>query len=103
MGWEKEVAQAKKSVQAAQRAAGDEHKGIYRKVVAEHEGYMERAVMYNSLRYILELAEAAQPQEIRAVRLQIGRVKQLRQQARSTGRHGGELFWATQPRAAGTW
>ena len=44
------------------------------KVVAEHERYMERAVSYKSLRYIRELAEAGKPQEIRAVRLQGGRV-----------------------------
>ena len=48
---------------------------IYQKVVAEHERYIERAVPYKSLRYIRELAEAGQPQEIRAVRLQDGRVK----------------------------
>ena len=42
--------------------------------MAEHERYMERAVPYKSLRYIRELAEAGRPQEIRAVRLQDGRV-----------------------------
>ena len=35
---------------------------------------MERAVPYKLLRYIRELAEAGKPQEIRAVRLQDGRV-----------------------------
>ena len=35
---------------------------------------MERALPYKSLRYIRELAEAGKPQEIRAVRLQCGRV-----------------------------
>ena len=35
---------------------------------------MERAVPYKSLRYIRELAGAGRPQEIRAVRLQDGRV-----------------------------
>ena len=43
-------------------------------MVAEHERYMERAVPYKSLRYIRELAEAGKPKEIRAVRLQCGRV-----------------------------
>ena len=52
----------------------EEHKRIYQKVVAEHERYMERAVPYKSLRYIRELAEAGKPLEIRAVRLQDGRV-----------------------------
>ena len=51
-----------------------EHERIYQKVVAEHERYMERAVPYKSLRYIRELAEAGKPQEIRAVRMQGGRV-----------------------------
>ena len=44
-------------------------------MVAEHERYMERAVPYKSLRYIRELAETGQPQEIKAVRLQDGRVR----------------------------
>ena len=52
----------------------DEYERIYQKVVADHERYMERAVPYMSLRYIRELAEAGRPQEIRAVRLQDGRV-----------------------------
>ena len=52
----------------------DEHERVYQKVVAEHERYMERAVPYKSLRYIRELAEAGKPQEIRALRLQDGRV-----------------------------
>ena len=52
----------------------DEHEWVYRKVVAEHERYMERAVPYKSLRYIRELSEAGHPQEIRSVRLQDGRV-----------------------------
>ena len=52
----------------------EEHEKIYQKVVAEHERYMERAVPYKSLRYIRELAEAGKPKEIRAVRLQCGRV-----------------------------
>ena len=46
----------------------------YQKVVAGHERYMESAVPYKSLRYIQELAEAGQPQEIWAVRLLYGRV-----------------------------
>ena len=52
----------------------EENERIYQKVVAEHERYMERTVPYKSLRYIRELAEAGKPQEIRAVRLQDGRV-----------------------------
>ena len=52
----------------------EKHESIYQKVVGEHERYMERAVPYKSLRYIRELAEAGKPQEIRAVRLQCGRV-----------------------------
>ena len=52
----------------------DEDERVYQKVVAEHERYMERPVPYKSLRYIRELAEAERPQEIRAVRLQDGRV-----------------------------
>ena len=72
--WQAEVAQAKKRVQAARRAVEDEHERIYQKVVAEHERYMEGAVPYKSLRYIWEVAEAGQPLEIRAVRLQDGRV-----------------------------
>ena len=52
----------------------EEHERIYQKVVAEHERYMERSVPYKSLRYIRELAEAGKPKEIRAVRLQCGRV-----------------------------
>ena len=43
-------------------------------MVAEHERYMERAVLYKSLWYIRERAEAGKPQEIRTVRLQDGRV-----------------------------
>ena len=69
-----EVAQAKKRVQAARRAVEDEHGRIYQSVVAEHERFMERAVPNQSLRYIRVLAEGRQPQEIRAVRLQDGRV-----------------------------
>ena len=72
--WQTEVTQAKKTVQTARRAVEEEHERIYQKVVAEHERYMERAVPYKSLRYIRELAEAGKPQEIRAVRLQCGRV-----------------------------
>ena len=67
--WQGEVAQAKKREQAARRAVEDEQERIYQKVVAEHERYMERAVPYKSLQYIRELAEAARPQHIRAVRL----------------------------------
>ena len=52
----------------------EEHERIYQKVVAEHERYMERAVLYKLLRYIRELAEARKPGGIRAVRLQCGRV-----------------------------
>ena len=52
----------------------EEYERIYQRVVAEHERYMERAVPCKSLRYIIELAEAGKPQEIRAVRLQDGRV-----------------------------
>ena len=52
----------------------EEHERIYQKVVVEHERYMERAVPYKSLRYIRDLAEAGKPQEIRAMRVQDGRV-----------------------------
>ena len=69
-----EVTQAKKRVRTARRAVEEEHERIYQKVVAEHERYMEGAVPYKSLRYIRELAEAGEPQEIGAVRLQGGRV-----------------------------
>ena len=72
--WQTEVTQAKKRVRTARRAVEEEHERIYQKVVAEHERYMERAVPYKSLRYIRELAEAGKPQDIRAVRLQVGRV-----------------------------
>ena len=72
--WQEEVAQAKKRVQAARRAVEDEYERIYQKVVAEHERYMEGVVPYKALRYIRELAEAGRTQEIRAVRLQDGRV-----------------------------
>ena len=72
--WQAQVAQAKRWVQAARRAVEDEHERVYQKVVAEHERYMERAVPYKSLRYIRELSEAGRPQEIRAGRLQVGRV-----------------------------
>ena len=72
--WQTEVTQARKRVRAARRAVEEEHERIYQKVVAEHERYMERAVPYKSLRYIRELAEAGKTQEIRAVRLQDGRV-----------------------------
>ena len=72
--WQTEVTQAKKRVRTARRAVEEEHERIYQKVVAEHERYMERAVPYKSLRYIKELAEAGKPKEIRAVRLQCGRV-----------------------------
>ena len=72
--WQTEVTQAKKRVRTARRAVEKEHERIYQKVVAEHERYMERALPYKSLRYIRELAEAGKPQEIRAVRLQCGRV-----------------------------
>ena len=72
--WQAEVAQAKKRVRAARRAVKEEHERIYQKVVAKHERYMGRAVPYKSLRYSRELAEAGKPQEIRAVRLQDGRV-----------------------------
>ena len=64
--WQMEVTQAKKRVRAARRAVEEVHERIYQKVLAEHERYMERAVSYNSLRYIRELAEAGKPQEIRA-------------------------------------
>ena len=72
---QKEVAWAKKRVQAARRAVEDEHERIYQKVVTEHERYMERAVPYKSLPYVWEIAETGRPQEIRAVRLQDGRVR----------------------------
>ena len=72
--WQTEVTQAKKRVRTARRAVEEEHERIYQKVVAAHERYMERAVPYKSLRYIRELAEAGKPKEIRAVRLQCGRV-----------------------------
>ena len=69
-----EVAEAKRRVQAARRALEDELGRIYQQRVAEHERYMERGVPYKALRYIRELAEAEQPEEISAVRLQYGRV-----------------------------
>ena len=72
--WHEKVAQANKRVQAARRTVEDEHERIWQKVVAEHERYMERAVPYKALRYIRQLAEAGRLQEIRAVRLQDGRV-----------------------------
>ena len=72
--WQTEVTQAKKRVRTARRAVEEEHERIYQKVAAEHERCMERVVPYKSLRYIRELAEAGKPQEIRAVRLQDGRV-----------------------------
>ena len=72
--WQTEVTQAKKRVRAARRAVEKEHERIYQKVVAEHDPYMERAVPYKSLRYIRELTEAGKQQEIRAVRVQDGRV-----------------------------
>ena len=72
--WQTEVTQAKKRVRTARRAVEEEHERIYQNVVAEHERYMERAVPYKLLRYIRELAEPGKPQEIRAVRLQDGRV-----------------------------
>ena len=59
--WQTEVTQAKKRVRTARRAVEEEQEMIYRKVVAEHEIYMERAVPYKSLRYIRELAEAGKP------------------------------------------
>ena len=52
----------------------EEHERVYQQVVVEHERYMGRAVLYKSLRYVRRLAEAGKPQEIRAVRLQDGRV-----------------------------
>ena len=73
--WQAEVAQAKKRVQVARRAVEDEHDRVYQNVVAEHERYMQRTVPLKSLRYIRELAEAGRPEEIRAVRLQDGRVR----------------------------
>ena len=72
--WQTEVTQAKKRVRTVRRAVEEEQERIYQKVVAEHERYMERAVPYKSLRYIRGLAEAGKPGEIRAVRLQDGRV-----------------------------
>ena len=72
--WQTEVTQSKKRVRAVRRAVEEEHGRIYQKVVAEHERYMERALPYKSLRYIRELVGAGKPQEIRAVRLQDGRV-----------------------------
>ena len=72
--WQTEVTQAKKRVRTARTAVEEEHERIYQIVVTEHERYMERAVPYKSLQYIRELAEAGKPQEIRAVRLQCGRV-----------------------------
>ena len=72
--WREELARAKKRVQAARRPVENEHERVYQKVVAEHERYMERAVPHKSVRYIWELAEAGQPREIRALRLQDGRV-----------------------------
>ena len=49
-GWQNDVARARKRVQAARRAVEDEHERIYQNLVAEHEQYMERAVLYKSLR-----------------------------------------------------
>ena len=72
--WQTEVTQAKKRVRTARRAVEEEHERIYQKVVAEHVWHMEGAVPHKSLRYIRELAEAGKPREIRAVRLQCGRV-----------------------------
>ena len=72
--WQEEVARAKKRVQEGRRAVEDEHERVYQKVVAEHERYMESVAPYKSLRYIRQLAEARQPQEVRALRLQDGRV-----------------------------
>ena len=72
--WQTEVTQVKKRVRTARRAVEEENERIYQNVVAEHERYMERAVLYKSLRYIRELSEAGKPQEIRAVTLQCGRV-----------------------------
>ena len=72
--WQADVAKAKKRVQAARRAVGDEHERTNQRVVAEHELYMGRAVPYKWLRYSRELAEAGRPQEIWAVRLHYGRV-----------------------------
>ena len=60
---------------------GNEHERVYQKVLAEHTRYMARAVAYKSLRYISELAGAGQPQEIRTVRLQDGRVTGNNQEA----------------------
>ena len=71
--WEGGVAQSKKGVKAAQRAVEHEHGRIYGEVVAVYERHKQRAVPYKSLRYIRELAQAGQLQEIRAVRLQNGR------------------------------
>ena len=97
--WQTKVTQAKKRVRAARRAVEEEHERLYQKVVAEHERCMERAVPYKSLRYIRELAEAGKPQEIRAVRLQDGRV--MGKQTGSAGGSGTELQKAAQPGAAG--
>ena len=47
-GWQEKVTQAEKTVQAARRAVEDEHWKIYRKVVAEHERYMERTMPYKT-------------------------------------------------------
>ena len=76
----------------------DEHERIYQNVVGEHEWYMETAVPYKSLRYIRELAEAGRPQEIRAVRLQDGRVTGDKMKGAEGG--GAELPGAAQPGAA---
>ena len=54
---EAEVAQAKK------RAVEGKHGRIYQSVVAKRERHMERAVRYQSLRYIRDLDEAGQPQD----------------------------------------
>ena len=53
----------------------DEHGRIYQNVVAEHEPYMERAVLHRSLWYICQLSEAGRPKDIRAERLQDDRVR----------------------------
>ena len=76
----------------------DEHERIYQNVVAQHEQYMERAVPYKSLLYVLELVEAGRLQEIRAVRLQDGRVTGSK---REVPEEAGQNFWkAAQPGAA---
>ena len=97
--WQTEVTQAKNRVRTARRAVEEVHERIYQKVVAEHERYMERAVLYKSLRYIRELAEAGKPHEIPGGKTAVWQGHG--QQKRSAGGGGAEFQEAAQPGAAG--